>query len=326
MRVIGRLFAGLVVSALLIGSAAHAQSLRKMTIATGVDPAFSQFYVAKEAGIFEKNGLDVAINTGPSGSAMVPFLINDQVHAAYGSDLAGVINHNVDNNIVAVAEGAYLLKWLSVVGRNIPDMGGLKGKRVGVAKGTGGEIFWNRVVEKLKLNPADYKIIDIEAPEMVAAIERGDIDAFATWEPWPTRALMNVKDTKVLQDAEGIYNNINFIYMNRSWIEKNQDTAVRFMRAMVEANDLINKDRSAAAGMVAKFLKMPIELARELMPKVEHNITFTDRSVATIKISEEQLQRQGKLKAPLDYSRYVYTDLLQKVRPENVKITTLPPK
>ena len=74
---------------------------------------------------------------------------------------------------------------------------------------------------------------------MVAAIERGDIDAFATWEPWPTRALMNVKDTKILQDAEGIYNNINFVYMNRTWIEKNEDTAVRFIRALVEANDLI---------------------------------------------------------------------------------------
>jgi NitT/TauT family transport system substrate-binding protein len=326
MRSICRFFAGLAVLALLTSADARAQSMTKMTIATGVDPAFSQFYVAKEAGIFEKNGLDVTINTGPSGSAMVPFLINNQVNAAYGSDLAGVINHNVDNNIVAVAEGAYLLKWLSVVGRNIPDMGGLKGKRVGVAKGTGGEIFWNRVVEKLKLNPADYKIIDVEAPEMVAAIERGDIDAFATWEPWPTRALMNVKDTKILQDAEGIYNNINFIYMNRGWIEKNQDTAARFMRALVEASDLINKDRPAATGMVSKFLKMPIELARELMPKVELTTTFTDRSLTAIKISEEQLQRQGKLKAPLDYSRYVYTDLLTKVRPENVKITALPPK
>jgi len=121
-----------------------------------------------------------------------------------------------------------------VVGRNIPDMAGLKGKRVGVAKGTGGEIFWNRVVDKLKLNAADYKIVDIEAPEMVAAIERGDIDAFATWEPWPTRALMNVKGTKILQDAEGIYNNINFVYMNRTWIEKNEDTAVRFIRGLRE--------------------------------------------------------------------------------------------
>jgi ABC-type nitrate/sulfonate/bicarbonate transport system substrate-binding protein len=326
MRSMKSLVAGLMALGLLASAPAHAQSLSKMTIATGVDPAFSQFYVAKEAGLFEKNGLDVTINTGPSGSAMVPFLINNQIHAAYGSDLAGVINHNIDNNIVAVADGTYLVKWLSVVGRNIPDMAGLKGKRVGVAKGTGGEIFWNRVVDKLKLNAADYKIVDIEAPEMVAAIERGDIDAFATWEPWPTRALMNVKDTKVLQDAEGIYNNINFVYMNRTWIEKNKDTSVRFIRALVEANDLIGKDREAAAGMVSKFLKMPIELARELMPKVEYDMTLTDRAVATIKISEEQLQRQGKLKAPLDYARYVYTDLLKQVRPENVTITSLPPK
>jgi ABC-type nitrate/sulfonate/bicarbonate transport system substrate-binding protein len=309
-----------------LAASAGAEPESKMTIATGVDPAFSQFYVAKEAGLFKNNGLEVTITTGPSGSAMVPLLINNQIHAAYGSDLAGVINHNLDGNIVAVADGTYLIKWLSVVGRNIPDMAALKGKRVGVARGTGGEIFWDRVVAKLKLNADDYKIIDIEAPEMVAAIERGDIDAFATWEPWPTRALLNVKGTKVLQDAEGIYNNINFVYMNRTWIEANRDNAVRFMRALVEANDLIAGDREAAVGMVSRFLKLPIELTRELMPKLEFDMTLTDRALATIKISEEQLRRQGKLKAPLDYSRYVYVDLLQQVRPQNVRITALAPK
>jgi ABC-type nitrate/sulfonate/bicarbonate transport system substrate-binding protein len=311
---------------LVVAASAGAEPPSKMTIATGVDPAFSQFYVAEEAGLFKNNGLEVTITTGPSGSAMVPLLINNQIHAAYGSDLAGVINHNLDNNIVAVADGTYLIKWLSVVGRNIPDMAALKGKRVGVAKGTGGEIFWDRVVDKLKLNAGDYKIIDIEAPEMVAAIERGDIDAFATWEPWPTRALLNVKGTKILQDAEGIYNNINFIYMNRTWIEANRDPAVRFVRALVEANDLIASDREAAVGMVSRFLKLPIELTRELMPKVEYDMTLTDRAIATIKISEEQLRRQGKLKAPLDYSRYVYADLLRQVRPQNVQITALAPK
>ena len=303
-----------------------AQTPAKMTIATGVDPAFSQFYVAKEAGIFEKNGLDVTINTGPSGSAMVPFLINDQINAAYGSDLAGVVNHNIDNNIVAVADGTYLLKWLSVVGRNMESLDGLKGKKVGIAMGTGSETFWSHVVEKKKLNAADYTLVNVEAPEMMAAIERGDIDGFATWEPWPTRTLMGVKGTKILQDAEGIYNNINFVYMNRGWIEKNRDTAERFMRSLVEANDLIGKDRPAAAQMVAKFLKMPLALATELMPKVEFNMTWSDRAVATIKVAEEQLAKNKKLKAPVDYTKYVYPDLVKAVRPENVKITALPVK
>jgi NitT/TauT family transport system substrate-binding protein len=305
-------------------AAAGAQTLVKMTIATGVDPAFSQFYVAKEGGLFEKNGLDVTINTGPSGSAMVPFLVNNQVQAAYGSDLAGVINHQIDNNIVAVADGTYLVKWLSVVGRNVADLEGLKGKKVGVAKGTGGEIFWRRLLERKNLKESDFKMVDVEAPEMLAATERGDIDGFAVWEPWPTRTLMAVKGTKILQTAEGIYNNINFVYMNRGWIEQNRDTAVKFMRALIEANDLIEKDRPAAARMVAKFLKMPLELATELMPKVEFDMDWQPRSIESIQIAVKQLEDQKKLKGPFDYGKYVYVDLVKAVRPGNVKITALP--
>lgn len=301
-----------------------AQTLTKMTIATGVDPAFSQFYVAKEAGFFEKNGLDVTINTGPSGSAMIPFLVNNQVQAAYGSDLAGVINHQVDPNIVAVADGTYLVKWLSVIGKNVPDLEALKGKKVGIAMGTGSEIFWRRVLEKRNLKLTDFTMVNVEAPEMLAAIERGDIDGFAVWEPWPTRTLMAVKGTKVLQTAEGIYNNINFIYMNRGWIEKNKATAEKFMLSLMQANDMIEKDRPAAAKLVAKFLKMPLELATELMPKVEFDMDWQPRSIEAIQVSEKQLADQKKLKAPLDYSKYVYTDLVKAVRPENVKVTALP--
>jgi len=316
-------FITVLIAAASLTSSAWAQT--KMTIATGVDPAFSQFYVAKESGIFLKNGLDVSINTGPSGSAMVPFLINDQVNAAYGSDLAGVINHNIDPKIVAVADGTVLIKWESVIGRDVADFNALKGKKIGIPKGTGAEIFWIGVMKKFNLTPADYTVVDIEAPEMVAAIERGDISAFAVWEPWPTRALMSVKGTKVLADNENIVQNRNFVYMNRGWIEKNRDTATRFIRALCEANDLINSDRPAAAKMVAKFLNMPLALATELMPKVEYDMYLSDASMHTIKDSENLLMARGKMKAPLDYADYVYTDLLKAVRPDSVRITKLPP-
>jgi len=303
---------------------ARAQTLTKMTIATGVDHAFSQFYVAKEGGIFGKNGLDVTINTGPSGSAMVPFLVNNQVQAAYGSDLAGVINHQVDNNIVAVADGTYLANWESVVARDIDSLEGLKGKKVGVAMGTGAEIFWRRLLAQRKLNPADYTLVNVEAPEMLAALERNDINGFAVWEPWPTRTLKAVKGTKVVATNAGVYNNINFIYMNRGWIEQNRATAEKFIKALCEANDVIEKDRPAAAKMVAKFLKMPVELATELMPKLEFDMQWTPRSLEAIRDSAQLLADQKKLKAPLDYNKYVYMDLLKAVRPASVELKELP--
>lgn len=309
---------------LLAGTLGANAQLAKMTIATGVDPAFSQFYVAKEGGLFEKNGLDVTINTGPSGSAMVPFLVNNQVQAAYGSDLAGVINHQVDNNIVAVADGTYLANWESVVTRNIDSLEALKGKKVGVAMGTGAEIFWRRLLAKRGLNPADYTLVNVEAPEMLAALERNDINAFAVWEPWPTRTLKSVSGAKVVATNAGVYNNINFIYMNRGWIEQNKATAEKFVKALCEANDIIEKDRPAAAKMVAKFLKMPVELAIELMPKLEFDMQWKPRSLEAIRDSAQLLSDQKKLKAPLDYNKYVYMDLLKAVRPASVELKELP--
>ena len=309
----------LALAAVMLTTQARAQA--QMTIATGVDPAFSQFYVAQQAGIFVKNGLEVSINTGPSGSAMIPFLINDQVNAVFGSDLAGVINHNVSPDIVPVADGTLLLRWESVVARNIADLAGLKGKKIGIAKGTGAELFWAGVVKKYNLNPADYTILDIDAPEMVAALERGDLDGFVVWEPWATRAVMSVQGAKVLNNDDDIVHNRNFVYMNRSWIEKHRDTAERFMRSLCEANDLINADRPAAAKMVAKFLSMPPALASELMPKLLYTMDWTDASLDTIKNSEDLLIQRGKMKAPLDYAGYVYTDLLKAVRPEAVRLS-----
>jgi NitT/TauT family transport system substrate-binding protein len=316
-----RTFARLAGATALLPRVAFAAGKTQMTIATGVDPSFSQYYVAKEAGLFDKNGLDVQINTGPSGSAMVPFLINDQVNSAYGSDFAGVVNHNVDPKVVAVADGSLLVNWESLVARDIDNLDGLKGKKIGIAKGTGSEIYWNSLVAKDHLNAADYTIVDIEAPEMVAAIERGDIDAFAVWEPWPTRTVLSIKGTKILVGSKGLIQNRNFIYMNRGWIEKNKDTAIAFIKSLVEANDMINGEREKATAIVSKFLSMPPELTKELMPKLEFDMYWHDATLEAIDASVALLQKQGKMKGPLDYQSYIYADLLKAVRPEAVTLT-----
>ena len=44
------------------------------------------------------------------------------------------------------------------------------------------------------------------------------------------------------------------------------------MLSLMQANDIILKDRPAAIKMVSKFLKMPAELTTELMPKVEYDM------------------------------------------------------
>jgi len=308
----------LVVSALAVMTgAAHAQT--KMTIATGVDPVFSAYYVAQQEGLFKKHGLDVRINTGPSGSAMVAFLVNGQIESAFGSEIAGVSNHNLDPNVVVVAQATRLVRWIGLVGRNIDNLDQLKGKKVGVARGSGGEVFWLAMLDRLKLNAADYTVVNVEAPEMVAALERGNIDAYAVWEPWITRGLAAVKNTKVLKDQEGILEQGVYIYMNKGWIQKNPAPADAFLRSLVDATEIINGDRKRAAKDVSDFLKnLDPPLVEQLMTKLRFEMVFDDFTVGMFRLAESQLKQQGKLTKPLDYNAFLYPDLMRKVLPAKV--------
>jgi ABC-type nitrate/sulfonate/bicarbonate transport system substrate-binding protein len=307
----------LLVSLLVWSAPASAQT--RMTIATGVDPVFSAYYVAQEEGLFKKHGLDVRINTGPSGSAMVAFLVNGQIESAFGSEIAGVANHNLDPNVVVAAQATRLVRWLAVVGRNIENLDQLKGKKVGVARGSGGEVFWLAMIDKLKLNPADYTVVNVEAPEMVAALERGNIDAYAVWEPWVTRGLAAVKNTKVLKDQEGILEQGVYIYMNRGWIAKNPAQAEGFMRALVEATEIINKDRKRAAKDVSSFLKsLDPPMVEQLMTKLTFDMELSNTTISMFRLAESQLKQQGKLTKPVDYGAFVYPELLRKVQPTKV--------
>ncbi len=250
---------------------------------------------------------------------MVSFLVNGQIESAFGSEIAGIANHNLDPNVVVVAQAARLVRWIALVGRNIDSLEQLKGKKVGVARGSGGEVFWLAMLDKLKLNAADYTVVNVEAPEMVAALERGNIDAYAVWEPWVTRGLNAVKNTKVLKDQEGILEQGVFIYMNQGWIKKNPPQAEAFMRALVEATEIINKDRSRAAKDVSAFLKsLDPPMVEQLMTKLTYDMELSNASISMLRLAESQMKQQGKLTKPPDYGAFIYPDLLRKVSPGKV--------
>jgi NitT/TauT family transport system substrate-binding protein len=292
----------------------------RMTIATGVDPSFAPFYVAREGGFFHRNGLDVTVNTGPSGSAMIAFLVGNQINAAYGAEQAGVSAHLVDPNVVAVAEGTALLRWISVVGRGVADMDALKGKRVGVARGTGSETFWLSVVAKLNLNPADYTIVNVEAPEMVAALERGNIDAFAVWEPWPTRAMRAIPNTKILLSNEAVQIVRNYVYMNKGWAEANGEATGRFMRSMIQAQEFCETNGAEAAAQVGRFLRQDRAFVQELMTKVGYRMNLTADSVANIQLAIDQLRGMNRLAREVTPAQVIWPGPLSQVAPDRVRI------
>jgi NitT/TauT family transport system substrate-binding protein len=284
-----------------------------MTIATGVDPAFAHFYIAKEAGIFERNGLDVTVNTGASGSAMIPFLVGNQVNAVFGAEQGGVSSHIVDPNVVCVAEGTALLRWMGVVARGVEALDGLKGKKIGLARGTASETLWLSILAAQRMDAADYTIVYVDAPEMIAALERGNIDAYVVWEPWMTRGLRAIPNTKVLITNEHIQIIRNLIYMNKGWAQANEAAAKGFLRSMIQAAEFIAKDATESARLIARFLRQDRVLVAELMTKLDYRLNLSSDTVGNVQLAINQLRGMGRLGKEVTPAEVIWPDLLRGV-------------
>jgi ABC-type nitrate/sulfonate/bicarbonate transport system substrate-binding protein len=107
--------------------------------------------------------------------------------------------------------------------------------------------------------------------------------------------------------------------MNKGWIQKNPGPAEAFIRALVDATELINGDRKRAAKDVSDFLKnLDPPLVEQLMTKLRFEMVLDDFTVNLFRLAEAQLKQQGKLTKPLDYNAFVYPELMRRVLPAKV--------
>ncbi|MGV6874213.1 ABC transporter substrate-binding protein [Pseudochelatococcus sp. B33] len=303
-------------AAALAGTAALAQDI---VVATGQDPSLGAFYVARDAGIFEKHGLNVRLESGPAGSAMVSLLIKNQVQAALAAEQAGILNYNIDKDVVVVAQGSEPLRYFGLVARNVAGVEDLKGKKIGVTIGSASEVFWRTFISKLNLNADDYTVVPVDPPEMMAALERGNIDAAATWEPWMSRMVEGVSDTAILRDNEGIFTAHNLVYFNRTWAEANPETARTLLTAIIEAADFIREQPDEAAKIIAAYLRMDVDFTRMLMTKYNSDILLDQGTIDSLRLIETQLVEGGKLPAEgIDWAGFIHADILKSIAPDKV--------
>ncbi|WP_227501484.1 aliphatic sulfonate ABC transporter substrate-binding protein [Synechocystis sp. PCC 7509] len=70
---------------------------------------------------------------------------------------------------------------------NIQKVEDLKGKRVAVTRGTDPHIFLLRALDQARLSQKDVELIQLQHPDGRAALEKGDVDAWAGLDPHMAR-------------------------------------------------------------------------------------------------------------------------------------------
>jgi NitT/TauT family transport system substrate-binding protein len=170
----------------LAGSAAQAQD-SKVTLAMSGWTGFAPLTLAKEAGIFKKNGLDVAIKKIPQKDRHLAIASGDVQCAATTVETWIVWNANgVATTQIFQLDKSYGADGM-VVKPGISKISDLKGKTVAAsAPGTAPYFTLAWMLKKNGLTPKDVKVVNLEPQAAANAMIAGTdgIDAAMTYEPY----------------------------------------------------------------------------------------------------------------------------------------------
>lgn len=239
------------------GAVASAQEPRKIKIGY---PAISynqiHIWIAKDAGIFRRHGLDAEVIFFRGGQMATQALVaGDPPIVNIGTVVqAGLQGHDVV--LIASSESSYNYSVVAKPGMSRVEQ--LKGKRLGVSGfGSASHNAALILLKKFNLESGKDVALVVAGPTMerLAAVDTGRIDATILTPSETPRArrqgLVEVYDMLEL----GIEVQGNGFATSRGFIKSQRATALSALRSYVEAIHFIGKNKDESKRIAAKYMR-----------------------------------------------------------------------
>jgi NitT/TauT family transport system substrate-binding protein len=237
-----------------VGSAQLAKvTIGNNTLSTNGLPA----WMAKESGIFARNGLDVQIVyfRGGTITAMALIARETPISQVSGPPIVSAALKGAD--AVMVAAGNVVSEYWLMSKPDVKTGAQLKGGSVAIATFGGLSDSLSRVaLQKLGLNPAkDVTLVQIGTiPERLSALESGKVQAAMLNAPDNFRA--QKRGLYKLAEVRLPYQGIG-VGTTRTFIRDNPDVVRRYVKSQVEAVHRLKTDREAGIRVLGKYLNIP---------------------------------------------------------------------
>ncbi|HTN73392.1 MAG TPA: ABC transporter substrate-binding protein [Methylomirabilota bacterium] len=285
----------------------------------------SLVWVAKEAGLFKENGLDVQLIFIVSSSILTQSVIAGDVPIAIMSGTAAINSQLAGSDVVMVASTkkdpaqAFL-----VTAKGISQPTQLKGKKLAVSRiGSSSDFILRVILKKLGLVPEkDVAIIQIgSSPVRMAALANGAADGTAlTFEEMMVAKKLGFNVMLNIMDY-GVESLNSDVVTTRRFIRESRDTVQRFIKGMIKAVGFYAANKKFSMDVIARYTKSKdmekIEYGYDYAAKVFLKKPYTpikgiqlaleeigDRIPAAKTASPEQFMDMSMVKE-LDQSGYI---------------------
>jgi NitT/TauT family transport system substrate-binding protein len=240
--------------AALVATPAAAQT--KVTIAISGWTGFAPLTLAKEAGIFAKNGLDVTIKKVPQASRHLAIASGDVQCAATTVETWVVWNANgVATTQLFQLDKSYGADGMAVRG-NIASIKDLKGKSVAAsAPGTAPYFTLAWFLKKNGLSVKDVSVVNMEPGPAAQAFIAGQNDAAMTYEPYLSAVREKPEAGKIIATTLDYPMIMDTFGCAPKFIAENKDAVKALAKSYFEAVAMVKADQAKSYEIMGADVK-----------------------------------------------------------------------
>ena len=232
-------------------------------------------WLARETGIFAKNGLDVElVRTRTTVGVMA--LLSGELDFIQASGPVVIESNLRGTDLVYVTCGMATLDFIFMSQPEIKSPEMLKGGVVGLASIRGASLVATEfALEKLGLKSKDVKFIVVGGtPERLISLRNKLLQA--TLLSPPTSIVAEKEGFNSLADvgALGLPFLHNGIALSRRFIRDNPDTVKRYVKSQIDAIHLMKTDRKTSIAVLGKYMRQTAN--KEILER-SYDLTATDQ-------------------------------------------------
>jgi ABC-type nitrate/sulfonate/bicarbonate transport system substrate-binding protein len=297
-------------------------ALKSVPMATGIDALFAPFVVAAERKMFAKYDLEGSFKPFDDGNVALDALLTGSSDIGATTELGGLARWDKGGKLYVTSYASTSRQQIGIAAReDIKKPEDLIGRTVGYPRASGGHLYFVKYVKKYKLPEDKIKVKTMQAPEMVAALERHDIDAFFLWEPWLAKATQLVQGAHVLARSgdDNVYVLTSYNYYSQGLID-DRPRAVAATKTLMEAADFCAANLDEAAGITAKAFRIPESDMKLYMSRMIYRMEMP-KSVVTgnFRDAAELALGEGIIKKMPDWNDFLRPQIMKEVAPDRAE-------
>lgn len=230
---------------------------------------------------FDKDGVKIEWSFFKgAGPAINEAIANRQIDFAFLGDLPPIIGRasGLDTRLLlALTRG--VTTYLAVTPESgIRSLADLKGKRVGIFRGTADQLSFARVLERAGLSERELRLINLDFNAVNAALVAKQIDA--TWAPHRVLALRDRGIVRIVtssNELDGAGSLQGALIGAQAFLAQYPNAAKRVVKRVVEASHWLSQEENRAAQieLVAAQSSYPIASVAEALRDADLNFHYS---------------------------------------------------